>query len=88
MHTPHISPYPSLENIFTHKRLHFYQPYLSIRKIMSSEGSDAHVEQSIYGSIVDPATGEARTTLKPSEVAPPTRVEEAPQQGKHLNIYY
>jgi hypothetical protein len=55
---------------------------------MSSEGSDAHVEQSIYGSIVDPATGEARTTLKPSEVAPPTRVEEAPQQGKHLNIYY
>jgi len=53
---------------------------------MSSEGSAAPVEQSIYGSIVDPATGEARTSINPSEVAPPTRVEEAPQQGEHLNI--
>jgi hypothetical protein len=50
---------------------------------MSSEGA-APLEQSIYGSVVDPTTGEARTSLKPSEVAPPTRVEEVPQQGKHF----
>jgi len=51
---------------------------------MSSEGSAAPFEQSVYGSIVDPATGEARTALNPSEVAPPTRVDEAPQQASTM----
>jgi len=51
---------------------------------MYSEGSATPLEQSIYGSIVDPATGEARTAINPSEDAPPTRVDEAPQQASTM----